>query len=247
MKKRYGFTLIELLVVVAIIAVLVAILLPALGGARNQAKNLTCKTQIKQLGLAMMMYSNANNDYYPVPSRNWCYYFLWGNCGVSGGAGYSYEASQVHDPLMPYLSDDIYDKLVVCPFVPPQYVVPNQVSSGRRVTSRDYYYPPADVRKDSCYFYRGWSWGCGPESGYTFTSESKPIRSMDNLAETTMTCSWLIAEEERYGLNYLSPARYFHKPLGGNLFFTDGSVRFRPLSAGASVNPWLWSIVWSEN
>jgi prepilin-type N-terminal cleavage/methylation domain-containing protein/prepilin-type processing-associated H-X9-DG protein len=67
MQKNAGFTLIELLVVVAIIAVLVAILLPALGKAREQARVVTCGSNLKQVGLALNMYADAYNQYTPPP------------------------------------------------------------------------------------------------------------------------------------------------------------------------------------
>jgi len=65
MKKRYGFTLIELLVVVAIIAVLIAILLPALGEARAIAMQMSCAGRMKQIGMGMHMYLNENKDTFP--------------------------------------------------------------------------------------------------------------------------------------------------------------------------------------
>jgi len=57
----YGFTLIELLVVVAIIAILVSLLLPALGKARASSRCLNCLTNIKNLELAHCMYMDDNN------------------------------------------------------------------------------------------------------------------------------------------------------------------------------------------
>jgi prepilin-type N-terminal cleavage/methylation domain-containing protein/prepilin-type processing-associated H-X9-DG protein len=60
--KKNGFTLIELLVVIAIIAVLMGILMPALGVAREQGKRAVCMNHLKQLQLAWTMYADENND-----------------------------------------------------------------------------------------------------------------------------------------------------------------------------------------
>ena len=173
----------------------------------------------------------------------------WGNSGVNGGAFYSWECNQLHDPLMPYLGDEIYDKLVVCPFVSREFVVPYHVPSTKVLTSRDYYNPPESrgVFKDSCYMYRGWSRGFGPDSGFDHFSDTKPMRSGDDFSELTGTASWIIAEDTRYALAYLTSNANSHKSLGGNFFFTDGSVRFRPFAPGSDEGSWLWSTVWMEN
>ena len=70
MKNRRKFTLIELLVVIAIIAILAGMLLPALNSARGKAREISCVSNMKQLGVSLILYTDTWNQYFPPVCDN---------------------------------------------------------------------------------------------------------------------------------------------------------------------------------
>jgi prepilin-type N-terminal cleavage/methylation domain-containing protein/prepilin-type processing-associated H-X9-DG protein len=96
MKHRSGssgFTLIELLVVIAIIAILAAILFPVFGRARENARRSSCQSNLKQLGLGLMQYTQDNDESFPAGSITGNGY--WGSGW--GGAIFPYvKSTQVY-------------------------------------------------------------------------------------------------------------------------------------------------------
>lgn len=114
LSSEKGFTLIELLVVVAIIAVLVALLLPSLSQAREMGKSIACASNLRQVGISIIYYADENRDYMPLQA--------WNDMAPAGWT-FPY-GSYWFQRIYPYLNNSAYpakstnfeiNKALVCP------------------------------------------------------------------------------------------------------------------------------------
>src|SRR5262245_5058005 len=105
-----AFTLIELLVVIAIIAILAALLLAALARAKATAQTTKCKSNLRQIGLGLMMYLGEFSSYPYFGSSDTAT-----RTSVEGGWGMAGETKLWHDYLQPYTAARWADRLYRCP------------------------------------------------------------------------------------------------------------------------------------
>lgn len=200
-RKRARFTLIELLVVVAIIAVLAALLFPGLQRAKESAIAMSCKSNMKQIGSAFLMYADDNGQYFPPCSKSFSS-LTWNGVTRTG-------------PWVKWNS-----AMYVGQYVGNTNISSTAFPDAGRCSTRALYCPK---------WYNGWNWSSGSKEntgiGYNnLVSFSLPIHRAAN-ASKLLT---LIDTPNYWAFNSFSvtgqyPPSYRHNR-SANATFMDGHV-----------------------
>lgn len=253
--RRSAFTLIELLVVIAIIAILAAMLLPALSNAKDKAKRLTSLNNQKQLYTGLFMWTGDNNDKTPV---------------MDGAAAWAWDVPAPVTQTM--IANGCTKKTFFCPSTAPQYSDKENFLDPYPNSLWNFAFPPGTSEDDKNFFHiTGYVFAfSGPASKLDWRYQNKTMMSethtsgaasfRDNVVDRVVISDVILSSGNFYpatrnqpfqniGGGFIKPHLSAHLkqgvPIGANQAFKDGHAqwkKFKSPPAGFSVpntGPWL--------
>lgn len=244
-----GFTLVELLVVIAVIALLMAILLPALTKAKEQGKRAVCLTHIKQLQLAWGNYCDTNNEKVPVGDVWYSWSFANCNCGVPNQLAW-HEWPHPYPHTMPPSAATNYSaaypidcvKAGTCPKDTWEHAI-SEGTLWKYIGDYRIYQCPVGDKGEYVTYAMSHAMNTYPNSGGTPTVRAPTITMRTQIKRTTERFVFLdagVAKQGAFFINYSgggnAPAGSFgdHRPMrhgnGTTFSFVDGHAEYRKWS-----------------
>jgi prepilin-type N-terminal cleavage/methylation domain-containing protein/prepilin-type processing-associated H-X9-DG protein len=229
-KHTTAFTLIELLVVIAIIAILASILFPVFARARENARRASCMSNLKQIGLGIMMYVQDYDEKYPLYAitsleepPDGCWYST-GSCSTTSPGTYSWFWQQL---VYPYTKSD---QLYYCPSAAftahpysGQYGANNQVMKSSPPLSLAAVISPAttylamDSGMYAIYAGSGTNYVLNPTGSFWYIPGTERFKGVPAASLTPNPLIGAVAAD------YESDGRHFD---GNNVIFADGHVKW---------------------